>query len=205
MRILILAALIPALAACTTVPEQIRGDYPDIAPNRVDEQAIGIPVRWGGVILGAQNRGDRTCFEILSRELDAYMRPAREDYSNGRYFACKAGFHDPVVFGKGREVTTTGAIRAVREKNVDEYLLRYPVLEIDTLVLWEKRRQVIVYRGFYDLWYYPYPWGYPYWGYRPIDGGWAHMEQKELLPEPSIIDEETGGNRSDPDNGGNPR
>lgn len=33
MRILIPELLALAVGACTTVPEQIQGDYPDIVPN----------------------------------------------------------------------------------------------------------------------------------------------------------------------------
>jgi outer membrane lipoprotein len=194
MRLLIIAAVILAVSACTTVPEQIQGDFPDIAPARVEPGVIGSNVRWGGVILKSQNRGDRTCFEILSRELDKYLRPMKEDLTTGRYIACKAGFQDPLVFQKGREVTTTGTIRNIRVKKVDDFSYRYPVLDVDILVLWEKRRHVVVYRGYGSPWHYGYPyggWGYPYrggWGY-PYGGGWGRAEQRTLLPDPSIVDE----------------
>ena len=191
MRFLIYSFALLALSACTTVPEQIQGDYPNIAPARVEPGVIGSDVRWGGVILSSQNRGDKTCFEILSRELDKYLRPIQEDHTNGRYIACKAGFQDPLVFKKGREVTTTGTIRNIRVRNVDEFKYQYPVLDVDTLVLWENRRQVVVYRGFHDPWGYRYPWRYPYygWGYRPFGSTHGYAEQRTLLPDPSIINE----------------
>ena len=66
------------------------------------------------VILSTSNLGDRTCFEVLSRELDKYLRPSNEDFSDGRFIACKKGFQDPVVFSKGREITITGVIRSIR-------------------------------------------------------------------------------------------
>jgi outer membrane lipoprotein len=192
MRLLIIATIALAVSACTTVPEQIQGEYPDIAPNFAQPGAIGANVRWGGVILKSQNREGRTCFEVLSRELDQYLRPALEDYSNGRFMACKAGFQDPLVFNKGREITVIGTIRNFRMRKVDEFNYRYPVLDVDTLVLWGKRRNVVVYRGFYDPWHYSYPWRYPYGGYRPYWGPRGYAEQQSLLPDPSIIREGGG-------------
>ena len=179
-----------ALTACTTVPEQIQGDYSEISPARVDPSTFGTPVRWGGVIMNAESRNGKTCFEVLSRRLDKYLRPTQEDYTAGRYIACKDGFQDPAVFTEGREITTTGAIRNIEMRDLEEFNYRYPVIDVDSLVLWEKRRNVIVYRGFNDPWHYRYPWGYPYggfgWGH-----GWGHYgraEVRTLQPDPSIVE-----------------
>jgi outer membrane lipoprotein len=199
--IFLMTLLVGALAACTTVPEQIQGDFPNISPARVEPGVFGREVRWGGVILNSETRGDATCFEILSRELDKYLRPLQEDYTGGRYIACKKGFQDPMVFGKGREVTTTGSIRNIEVRPVEGFDYRYPVLDVDSLVLWEKRRRVVVYRGYHDPFYYRYPWGYPYWGWgyhRPwpgMTGGYA--ETRTLLPDPSIVDAD-GQDKSEP-------
>lgn len=188
-----------AATACTTVPEQIQGDFAQISPARVDPGVFGSDVRWGGVILSSENRDNMTCFEILSRNLDKYLRPTQEDYTAGRYIACKQGFQDPVVFTKGREVTTTGQVRNIEVRQLDDFDYRYPVIDVDALVLWEKRRNVVVYRGFNDPWHYRYPWGYPYWGFhRPYGwggtSGWA--ETRTLLPDASIVNSSNGS----PDN-----
>lgn len=191
MRMLLaLLTTILAASACTTVPEQIQGDFPNISPHRVEPGVFGQPVRWGGVIVNVRHEPDSTCFEVLSRDLDKYLRPNQEDYSAGRYYACKPGFLDPAVFTVGREITTTGHIRNIRIGQIEGMEYGYPVLDVDSLVLWEKRRQVIVYRGLHDPWAYHYPWGYPYWGFRrPFP---MHMtgyaEQRSLLPDPSIVD-----------------
>lgn len=188
MRALMIATVVLAVSACTTVPEQLQGEYPDISPGRAENSVVGANVRWGGVILKAHNRDDRTCFEVLSRELDKYLRPVREDYSNGRFLACKQGFQDPLVFAKGREITAIGTIRNLRLRKVDEFNYRYPVLDVDTLVLWEKRRNVVVYRGYHHPWHY-HPWPYSYWGYRPFGPTYGYSERRSLLPDPSIIRE----------------
>lgn len=162
-----LAAL--ALAGCATIPEQIQGDYSDISPARVEPAVFGTSVRWGGVIIDAVNEANTTCFEILSRDLDKYMRPLQEDRTAGRFIACKPGFHDPEVFAAGREVTLTGSIRGIDEREIDQFKYRYPIVDVDELVLWQPRREVMVIDRMYDPFWYPYPysWGRPYWGYYP--------------------------------------
>jgi outer membrane lipoprotein len=165
---MILGTLIAALVGCTSIPEQIQGSYPDTTPARVDPGAYGSRVRWGGVIVDARNLEDSTCFEILSRELDKYLRPKVEDRSYGRYIACKPGFHDPEIYAKGREVTITGRIRSIEVRELDEFEYQYPVVDVDSLVLWEVREEVIVYHDYYDPFYYPYYWRGPYYGYFPF-------------------------------------
>lgn len=162
-----LAAL--ALAGCATVPEQIQGDYSDISPARVEPAVFGTSVRWGGVIIDAVNEANTTCFEILSRDLDKYMRPLQEDRTAGRFIACKPGFHDPEIFAAGREVTLTGSIRGIDEREIDQFKYRYPIVDVDEMVLWQPRREVMVIDRMYDpFWYsYPYSWGRPYWGFYP--------------------------------------
>jgi outer membrane lipoprotein len=167
MRSLTVTIIILALSACTSIPEQIQGSYNEISPARVDPGVFGSSVRWGGIIIDATNKEDATCFEVLSRELDKYLRPKVEDRTAGRYIACKQGFHDPEVFSKGREITMTGNIRNIEVRRVDDFDYRYPVMDVNELVLWQKRRNVVVYHNSYDPFYYgPYarhPWGYyPY-------------------------------------------
>ena len=197
-RIAPLAAVTLVFTACTTIPEQLQGTYSDISPARVEPSVYGSSVRWSGVIIDAKNKEESTCFEILSREMDKYMRPLVEDRTSGRFIACKSGFHDPEVFAKGREVTLTGTIRNIEARQIDEFSYRYPVLDVGELVLWEKRKDVIVYNN-YDPFYHPYYWGYgfgygypyhrfPYHGYgysRSMGGGTARVRQ--TMPEPAVI------------------
>jgi len=195
-RISQLAAVTLLFSACTTIPEQLQGTYTEISPARVEPSVYGSDVRWGGVIIDAKNKMENTCFEILSREMDKYMRPRVEDRTSGRFIACKPGFYDPEVFAKGREVTITGTIRNIEARQIDEFSYRYPVLDIDELVLWEIRQEVLVYNN-YDPFYYPYYWGYgfgygypyhryPYYGGFPRHsyGGTARIRQ--TLPDPAV-------------------
>lgn len=180
-----------ALSACTTVPEQLQGTYSEVTPARVEPAAYGTTVRWGGLIIDAMNKPDHTCFEILSRDLDKYLRPKIEDRTAGRFIGCKTGFYDPEVFARGREVTVTGRIRGIEEREIDDFNYRYPVVDLDQLVLWEVRQEVMVIDNYYDPYWYPYFWGDPYWGRYPYHrnhypmGGRSYVRTRTLLPDPA--------------------
>jgi len=203
MRLLALTAVILTLSACTTVPEQIQGTFADISPARVEPSVFGSEVRWGGVIVSSSAKDSQSCLEILSHNLDKYLRPKLEDSTAGRFMACQPGFLDPMVFTAGREITVTGKIRNIEVQKVEDFDYRYPVLAIDDLVLWQKRQVVMRYRGYADPFYDPFygPWygrrgywggGWGYWG------GWGsypayrtgYIEPLILRPDPAII--ETG-------------
>lgn len=195
MRVLTLVIVLLAVSACTSIPEQIQGNYSEVSPARVEPGVYGTEVRWGGVILDAKIKEEATCFEVLSRDLDKYLRPKVEDRTAGRYIACKPGFHDPEVFSKGREVTLTGRIRDVETRQVDEFDYRYPVLDVDELVLWEKRKTVVVHQGYHDPFYYgPYwhqPWGYyPYYRYPYAPHGRSYSYTRQTLPDASELEPE---------------
>jgi len=195
-RIAQLAAVTLLFSACTTIPEQLQGSYAEISPARVEPSVYGSSVLWGGVIIDAKNKENDTCFEILSREMDKYRRPLVEDRTSGRFIACKPGFYDPEVFAKGREVTITGTIRNIEARQIDEFSYRYPVLDIDELVLWEVRQDVLVYNN-YDPFYYPYYWGYgfgygypyhryPYYGGFPRHSYGGTVRIRQTLPDPAV-------------------
>ena len=203
MRFLTITIVILALSACTAIPEQIQGSYPEISPARVETGVFGSSVRWGGVILDSENKDSGTCFEVLSRELDKYLRPELEDATLGRFIACAKGFHDPVIFTKGREITVTGRIENIEIRKVGDFDYRYPVMQVEDLVLWEKRRVVMRYRGFNNYGYgYGGYWGGGhwgggyggYWGRHPYFGhpfpsyNTGYIEPQTLLPGPAIIE-----------------
>jgi outer membrane lipoprotein len=205
MRFLTITIVILALSACTTIPEQIQGSYPEISPARVEPGVFGSSARWGGVILNSKNKDSGTCFEVLSRELDKYLRPELQDATLGRFIACTKGFNDPVIFTKGREITVTGRIQGIEIQKVGDFDYRYPVLEVEDLVLWEKRKVVMRYRGFNDPFYgYGGHWGGGYWGGGYWGGGYGgrypyyrhpfpsyntgYIEPQTLLPGPAIVE-----------------
>ena len=200
MRIWITTIAVLTLSACTTIPEQIQGTYANVSPARVEPSAFGSTVRWGGTIIDANSQEDHTCFEVLSHTLDKYLRPELTDQTAGRFIACKPGFYDPEVFARGREVTLTGRIRNIEVREIDDFNYRYPVLDVDELVLWEVREQVMVIDHPYDPFYYPYYWGGPYGGYYPYYpyyrhphsmSGRSYARTRTLLPDPAIMTPDT--------------
>ena len=155
------------LSACTTIPEQLKGDYISLTPDSTSEANLQTPVRWGGVILETRPENNYTCFEILSRGLQTSMRPQDTDQASGRFIACKGGFYDPEIFEKGREVTLTGKIIHMDIRKVGEYDYHFPVVDIEFMILWPERvdRVYYDYYGMYPPYYWHYPYYGPYWRY----------------------------------------
>jgi outer membrane lipoprotein len=157
-------------SSCTTIPEQLQGEYTTLIPRDATEKDLETAVRWGGVVLETRPEENFTCFEILSRQLQKSMRPEVSDQNDGRYVACKPGFYDPETFKKGREVTLTGKLIYMDVRKVGEYDYQYPVVDIEFMSLWPKRRDNRHYRyyGMHQPYYWNYPphryyYRYPYW------------------------------------------
>lgn len=167
------------LGGCVTVPAPLEGDYPVSQPNQTTDRSIGAHVRWGGDVISSQPEANRTCFEVLARDLDRSYRPLPGDRTYGRFLACKDGFLDPAVFRQGREITVIGRIDEFVTQEVGEYSYRYPLLNASIVYLWPERPDVVVYDYGPHWWYGPY--GYPYYYYpyrsRFHFGGHIHMRR----------------------------
>lgn len=163
-RYIYLIPLAAMLGACASVPVPLKGEFSAVSPAQaVDSGQTGELVRWGGEILKVTPGASATCFELLSRELDARARPRQVDTSEGRFIACRSGFYDPEVFLAGRELTIAGRIDGIQNGLVGEFDYTYPRVAADTIYLWPKRPLVI---QLDDPWYYGPYWGAfgPYWG-----------------------------------------
>ena len=148
------------LSSCTTIPEQLKGDFTSLTADNTSESNLETQVRWGGIILETRPEDNFTCFEILSRQLEKSMRPENADQSLGRFIACKPGFYDPEVFKKQREVTVVGKVIHMDVRKVGDFDYNFPVVDIEFMSLWPKRRMRIRSYGPY----YPYYWHYPHYG-----------------------------------------
>ena len=166
-RVIFLAILIlTVMSGCTSIPEQLKGDYPSLRPKDTNEQNLGTQVRWAGIILETRPEEGHTCFEILSRDLEKSMRPRNIDQSDGRFVACKRGFYDPEVFKKKREVTLTGKLIHIDIRKIGDFDYHFPVVDIDFMTLWPVRRNPTYYNyGPYRPYYWHYPHYGPYWRY----------------------------------------
>ena len=114
-------------------------DFPGIKPEAVSSNNVGTPVRWGGTIIATTTEKDKTCLEILGRQLDPRARPIFDDTSEGRFIACKNGFQEPEIFHQGREVTITGRVNEITTQQVGDFEYEYPVVDAQVLYLWPER------------------------------------------------------------------
>ena len=164
-RILAIAALAGLSGACMTVPPQLQGDVIQITPAQAREVGRpGLPVRWGGRIVATRPLGDRTCFEVIGSELSVYGRPRHmtEDGS-GRFVACTAGYYDPAVFLKNRELTVIGRLDGFEAPPPGTFSYDRPRVVADSIHLWPPAPHQDP--------RYPYqrrPW--PWWGWGWGDG-----------------------------------
>ena len=164
-RILIVLAAAGGLAACTTAPKALQGEFAATSP--MEGGNSGAPVRWGGEILTVEPKPDVTCFQILARDLYASARPRTGDTSNGRFLACRQGFYDPAVFTEGREVTVVGVVAGSEVRRIGEYDYPLPRVDANVVYLWPERNYDNYYPYYHDPFYYPGFWGWGgYYGYR---------------------------------------
>lgn len=173
IRFLVLFSLIGVyglLGGCaSSIPEQIR-NAPEInpAPDEVRTNVsrfAGLTVRWGGVIASVDNQADETRIEIVSRDLSRSGRPHKQDFSAGRFIAKIAGFLDPAVFSKQREITVTGEVEKLEQHRIGQFQYTYPVVKVDQYQLWQALPPPSRYHYqpfWYDPWYHPYRWHHPY-------------------------------------------
>lgn len=169
LRSLFLAGTVSLLGACATAPQPLQGSFTQVTPRDATAGAqVGAQVRWGGRIIETKPDQNATCFQLVSRPLNATGRPSSSepDNTDGRFIACRAGFYDPAVFAPGREVTFVGRIESFENTRIGEYDYRLPKVNADVVYLWPEVREVeVVPSPFYD------PWG-PYWGPRWGYWGW---------------------------------
>ncbi|MCF6264849.1 MAG: Slp family lipoprotein [Xanthomonadales bacterium] len=143
------------LSACVTIPEPLLGEFSVNEPQEASNLRQNQQIRWGGVIIAIKPEANSTCMEVLGKPLDSSQRPLNQDGTIGRFIACKDQFMDPEVLKEGREVTVTGPIRQIEEREIGEYIYAYPIIDASNIYLWPEREE----RVFYNtggLYYWPY-------------------------------------------------
>ncbi len=171
-RTIMIALLAATLGACASVPTTLQGQYAKSTPRDALATHSSAPVRWGGQIIRVEPKADSTCFEIISRPLDSQARPdRRKDSDGGRFIACHAGFYDPEVYARGRDLTVVGRYDGSEQGKVGQFDYTYPRIAATSIYLWPKREPRPV--PYYDPWlagpgwngYLGWGWGWgPYWG-----------------------------------------
>ncbi|MDB6164736.1 MAG: hypothetical protein JWL98_2168 [Xanthomonadaceae bacterium] len=151
-----LAALL--VGACASQPQPLQGQFTPITPRvAADHDSTGAAVRWGGRVVSVNPGENRTCFEMLSTQLDVTGRPYwSTDQVGGRFIACRTGFYDPALFQTNREVTFVGRVDGYENRRIGGYDYRFPHVAADVVYLWPVRERVNVVTR-------PAPW--PWWGW----------------------------------------
>lgn len=169
MRALASTALFAlALAGCASMPKPLQGEVKPLSPgDALQADSVGNSVRWGGRILATEPGPDRTCFEMIGSNLRGDGRPTDgDDTGSGRFIACKAGFYDPAIFVKDRELTVLGRVDGYENRKVGDYDYRQPRVAANVIYLWPEQRQVREVR-------YLDPWPSPWWGWGWGPGWWG--------------------------------
>jgi outer membrane lipoprotein len=96
----------------------------------------GKTVLIGGDIIEAKNYPEKTLIVVLQRPLELRNRPASDGVSKGRFIVSMAGFLDPAIYRKGRQVTVVGSVLGKEVWPLGEIEYAYPVIAKRELYLW---------------------------------------------------------------------
>jgi outer membrane lipoprotein len=170
--LLVLSMLVGCAAGPRPVGEEIEGS-PTVAEVIASPQAMrGARVRWGGTIVGVQNRADSSWIEVVARDLEEGGRPEAGAPSRGRFLARVKGFADPADYEQGKEISVLGVVTGAETRRIGDYDYRYPVVDVERIHVWAPRpvRREPAYPYYYDPWDPFYPWPY----YRPYGPWWPY-------------------------------
>lgn len=133
----------------------------------------------GGLIVETRLTDRGSLIEAVSVPVGSYGYLKSRGRYEGRFLALYPklqGILDPLIYGKGREITLAATFLEVRNGKIDEMEYTYPVFTIAELYLWDEPRAYYVVPAY--PWYYGYPYGwhdppyYPRWRYYPPPPSW---------------------------------
>lgn len=133
------------LGACAMVPERIRVEEGQPLVNYSDavvasQQSENKLARWGGIIVGVENKPERTLVEIVHFPLNHYAKPQSNKETVGRFKAVLEGFVDPILFEQGRLATFVGKVGEPEAGMVGEQPYLYPTLVVNDYHFWRKEQ-----------------------------------------------------------------
>ena len=132
------------LAACATKPPlEIAGADLDSPPQEVVQNfdaARDTRVVWGGVIISSRNLENSTELEVLAFPLESgSLWPHAEQPAEGRFLLRQPGYLETLDYAPGRYITAVGRVSELRDVEVGESKLQYPVVEAGQVHLWRER------------------------------------------------------------------
>jgi len=148
--------LVAAIAtACSPLSKESMKMVDELAPfgeiQTSPRNYVKSTVLWGGVIVRTTNKEDTTIIKVLQTDLDGNKRPVDPDTSKGRFLVRYAGFLDPVIYDKGREITVVGVVMGSEELPLGDRAYVYPVIAARKLYLWKRR--VVAREHTYPFWH----------------------------------------------------
>ena len=141
VRPCLLACMMVLLSACAATPpfaeDMLHSVNRSLQPEQaVKENAQGVEVMWGGVIVNATNTPDHTDFSVLFYPLDTSQRPDTDKSAKSRFIVRYPGYLETMVYAPGREVTVLGKLEGTEEGKIGDAPYRFPVLKADRIHLW---------------------------------------------------------------------
>ena len=138
MRYLTLMFLLLVSACSTTVQRPVMGER-NITPKMAVQDPDSLQAKvleWGGAIVESRNLPDSTELQILAYPLQSNGQPDLDQSPTGRFIAVAKGYLETADYQTGRQVTMSGKLKGIRPGKVGEADYRFPVLQLDELLLW---------------------------------------------------------------------
>lgn len=168
--------LIVLVSACSShIPPEIRESLdgaPSVAQvHQAAENYLAKKVRWGGIILNAENKQKTSWLTILAYPLSNHGEPHVSDHSPGRFIAIVDKFLEPLVYSRDRKITIIGKLLRTETIKVGEFPYQFPVVQVEQHYLWPAEPEPSDFKHdpyrWSDPWYNPYyPWHSPYYPHR---------------------------------------
>jgi len=141
------------LSACSVLPSVFNDSrIKDVAYAQVLADADSYKntmVRWGGVIIGLENKDNQSTLRVMFYPLDYYGRPDIDSSSEG-YFVIKSPEPlDPNEYTEGRELVAVGVIEGTTVPSPGHDGIGLPVIKASGIHLWS-----VAYRNNY-YWHCP--------------------------------------------------
>lgn len=163
-----------ALSACSShIPTVISNPAtpsPDLTQVQSSpEDYLSKELRWGGIILGIENKKDTSQLTIIAYPLSDNGEPQISKQSTGRFIAIINGFLEPTIYAAERKMTFVGNLLKTETQKIGEFDYKHPVIQVAHYYLWpaETDYDEANYPPYWwhDPWYHPY---YPYYPHRHI-------------------------------------
>jgi len=181
------------LGGCATVPEPIQipentrlVEYEQVINSPEAVAVLGEKARWGGRIVGVQNKAEVSEIEVVFFPESSNGKPQTSQQSEGRFKAIVPGFVDPLVFEKDRLITIVGEVSEPVVGIIGEQNYTYPTLNAVGYFMWKQTSDVQIQNiGFEPFLFGPrfgvrgfHPWYSPW--YSPWHNGFHHSRVRVI-------------------------